>query len=274
MAEEKTMTDASTPVTQEKLLQFEEIGFARFDNVLSAEEVSDFRDALARTTNQPGLNSTHIEGAMFTQQVNVWRDGADTRRHVFNRRLAEIARQLSRSDRVRLWHDQLIAKMPGNQSTFWHHDVPLWPMIESGALTCWLALVDVTVEMGAMHFVPGSHKWGRLDIKSFPAHLLQDVEGMRYLVPEDKRDLLKPFAFELKAGSCTFHNSLTLHWTRPNSSDRPRLGFVINYMPGEIRYSGQKHVITDPMNLKVGDPLVGDMFPILASTDNTEVADA
>jgi ectoine hydroxylase-related dioxygenase (phytanoyl-CoA dioxygenase family) len=266
------MAISSVPISEEKVLEFEELGFVRFDDVLSADEVSGFRSAVAEATNQPGLGPTPLASAMFTQHVNVWRFQDGVRRYVFNRKLAEIARQLSKSARVRLWHDQLIAKMPGNQSTFWHHDVPLWPMIEPGALTCWLAFVDVTVEMGAMHFVPGSHRWGRLAITSLPFDLLQDVEGLRLLVPDEKRDLLKPVAFELKAGSCTFHNSLTLHWTRPNTTDRPRLGFIINYMPDGVRYSGQKHIITDPLNLQVGQPLVGDLFPVLASADEAEIA--
>ncbi|HWE64174.1 MAG TPA: phytanoyl-CoA dioxygenase family protein [Chloroflexota bacterium] len=266
------MAISSLPITEEKMLEFEEQGFVRFDDVLSADEVSAFRGAVAEATGQPGLGYTQLTSSMFTQYVNVWRTNPEVQRHVFNRRLAEIARQLSKSTRVRLWHDQLIAKMPGNQSTNWHHDVPLWPMIEPGALTCWLAFVDVTVEMGAMQFVPGSHRWGRLAITSLPPHILYDVEGMRLLVPDDKRDLLKPVVFELKAGSCTFHNSLTLHWTRPNTTDRARLGFIINYMPDGVRYSGQKHIVTDPLNLQVGQSLVGDLFPILASSDEAEIA--
>jgi len=268
------MTVSTLPISDEKMQQFEESGFVQFDDVLSTDEVSGFRSALAEAADQPGLNYTHLAGAMYTQHVNVWRAHAGVRRYVFNRKLAEIARQLSKSTRVRLWHDQLIAKMPGNESTSWHHDVPLWPMIEPGALTCWLALVDVTVDMGAMQFVPGSHRWGRLAITSLPPSLLYDVEGMRLLVPDEKRDLLKPLAIELKAGSCTFHNSLTLHWTRPNTTDRPRLGFVINYMPDGIRYSGQKHVVTDPLNLQVGQLLAGDLFPVLASADDAEIARA
>src|SRR5437867_3619581 len=133
------MAISSVPFSEEKVRRFEELGFVQFDDVLTADEVTAFRGALAEATGQPGLNYTQLQSGMFTQHVNVWRADAVVRRHVFNRKLAEIARQLSKSSRVRLWHDQLIAKMPGNESTFWHHDVPLWPMIEPGALTCWLA---------------------------------------------------------------------------------------------------------------------------------------
>ena len=229
-----------------------------------SKEVADFRQALAEATGQPGLGYYYRQGEMFVQHVNLWQVHEGVRRYVFDPRLAEIARQLAQVPRVRLWHDQLIIKMPGQESTWWHQDLPLWPMIEAGALTCWLALVDVTVEMGAMHFILGSHRWGRLAITSLPHEILYDLEGLRYLVPEDKQDLLKPVVYELKAGDCTFHNALTLHWTRPNTTDQVRLGFIINYFPDGVRYSGRKHVITDDLGLAVGQPIAGERFPILA----------
>ena len=125
-----------------------------------------------------------------------------------------------------------------------------------------------------MSFIPGSHRWGRLACGTLPNQILATLEGVRLLVPEDKRDRLQPVTIELRAGSCTFHDSLTLHYAGPNGTDRPRQGFIVNYMPDEITYSGKSHVTTDPLNLTVGEPIAGEMFPILASRDQTEIAQA
>jgi len=268
------MAVSPAPVTEEQVMSFQEKGYAQFDEVLTPEEFSDFRGALADATGRAELGYFYREGGEYTQHVNLWASHAGVRRHVFNPKLAEIARQLSRSERVRLWHDQLIVKMPGNDPSRWHQDLPLWPMIDAGPLTCWLALVDVTVEMGCMSFLPGSHRWGRLAAGTLPSELLASLEGVRLLVPQDRRDSLQPVTIELKAGSCTFHDSLALHYAGPNQTDKPRQGFIINYMPNDVRFSGRSHVTTDPLNLAVGQPIAGEMFPILASRDRAQVAQA
>lgn len=268
------MTVSVQPIAQEKVQSFQENGYAQFDDVLTPDQLSDFRDALADATGKTEVDHFYRQGEQYTQHVNLWASHAGVRQHVFNPKLAEIARQLSRSERVRLWHDQLIVKMPGNEPSRWHQDLPLWPMIESGPLTCWLALIDVTIEMGCMSFLPSSHRWGRLACGTLPKDLLATLEGVRLLVPDDKRDNLQPVTIELKAGSCTFHDSLALHYAGPNQTQQPRQGFIINYMPEGVTFSGRNHVTTDPLNLTVGQPIVGDMFPILASQDQTEVASA
>ena len=42
-----------------------------------------------------------------------------------------------------------------------------------------------------------------------------------------------------------------------------REAFAILYMPDGTKYEGQKHVVTDPLGLKVGDRLEGEMFPLV-----------
>jgi ectoine hydroxylase-related dioxygenase (phytanoyl-CoA dioxygenase family) len=268
------MAITSELVTEEQVAQYQRDGFIRFERVLEPAEVADFRAALARATARPGEGYFFNQGQQYTQHVNVWTADAAVRRFVFNPKLAEIARRLSRAARVRLWHDQEIIKMPGDRPSSWHQDLTVWPMLEAGPLTCWLALVDVPVEMGCMSFLPGSHRWGRLAVHTIPRELLESLDGVRLVVPEDKRDQLKPVTAPVAAGSCTFHNSLTLHYAGPNRTDRPREGFIINYMPDRITYTGRKHVTTDPLNLAPGEPIAGDLFPILASVDAAEVTRA
>jgi len=40
-----------------------------------------------------------------------------------------------------------------------------------------------------------------------------------------------------------------------------REAFAILFMPDGTRYDGKKHIVTDPLNLNVGDKLEGEMFP-------------
>jgi hypothetical protein len=42
-----------------------------------------------------------------------------------------------------------------------------------------------------------------------------------------------------------------------------REAFAVIYMPDGTAYSGQPHLVTDPLGLKPTDPLDGDMFPLV-----------
>jgi len=262
---EGVLAVATEPAIDDQIAFYQRNGFAKFDAVLTPEEVEEFRAALARATQRPGVGYTYRKGGQYTQHVNVWTMDETVRRYVCNPKLAEIARRLSGPRAVRLWHDQEIIKMPGDRPSAWHQDLVVWPMVEAGPLTCWTALVDVSVEMGCMSFIPASQRWGRLAASTLSRDLQESLDGLRLLVPEDKRDRLRPTTIELKAGSCTFHNALTLHYAGPNTTDRPREGFIINYMPDPTTYNGLPHVTTDPLNLTPGQPITGDLFPILAS---------
>ena len=56
-------------------------------------------------------------------------------------------------------------KLPEGQDdrvVVWHQDAVYWPITPSKCVTVWLALTDVTVQNGAMSFVPRSHTLGRI----------------------------------------------------------------------------------------------------------------
>ena len=162
------MAEQPVTATEDQIAFYQKNGFVKFENVLPLEEVEAFRKALAEATSRPGEGYFFNKGVQYTQHVNVWTMGEAIRQYVFNPTLANIARQLTRSAQVRLWHDQEIIKMPGDRPSSWHQDLTVWPMLEAGPLTCWLALVDVPVEMGCMSFLPGSQRWGRLATASLP----------------------------------------------------------------------------------------------------------
>src|SRR5437773_1727508 len=92
---------------------------------------------------------------VFLQKVNLWRDHEGMRQYVFGGRMAEVARRLSGSPRVRLWHDHALIKRPrDSKPSPWHQDLPYWPMNEPGTLSCWMALDDVDRDNGCMEFIP------------------------------------------------------------------------------------------------------------------------
>lgn len=250
------------PLAPQQVRFFRENGFVQLDRVLNPGEVDQARrhleDALVKNAGLDRTGRSEYD-RIFTQKVNLWRDHPGLRELVCQPRLAEIARALSGAPHVRLWHDHaLIKPNVDSRASPWHQDLPYWPMNEAGALSCWLALDDVDATNGCMHFVPGSHTWGKLEPIS-----LVNPQDMRTLVDPAGKDFT-PVAAPVPAGSCTFHDGLTWHYAPPNRGAAPRRALVIIYMPDGTTYSGKAHPVTDDLHLTPGEPLAGERFPVLA----------
>lgn len=124
----------------------------------------------------------------------------------------------------------MIKKWPGGRAASWHQDHAYWqPEFDYCALGVWLPMHDVSVEMGAMQFVPGSHKWGLLP------HRQEDDPTQNVLIVDADVDFSKAVACPLKTGGCTFHHSETLHFTEPNRTDQPRLAFPMEFQLKPVR---------------------------------------
>jgi len=142
----------------------------------------------------------------------------------YYRRAEAVARGLQGED-MALDFDMIISKAPGSRTEVpWHQDVAYWlpDMPDRRAASCWLALDDATVENGCMWFVPGSqlrpmrpHRWA--GPKSHA--LVTDVApGEGVPVP-------------LGAGSATFHQGGTLHYTGGNTTGAARRALIASFRP-------------------------------------------
>ena len=256
-------------VGEEQVRFYEENGYVQLSHVLRQEEIDALRRALEvavedRKRLQENWGPRMDEGyaKVFLQMVNVWERYPAIEEYVHSSRIGNIARRLTRARSVRLWHDHALIKFPkDSKATAWHQDKVYWPMRENSALSCWMALDDVTVEKGCMWFLPGSHKLGPLN----PVDLGNVGESdLLQLLPAGQREGVRPVVIEMKAGSCTFHNGLTFHYAGPNTTDTPRRAMVTIFMPAGTHYTPLEHLVGDRGNLKEGEEFHGPLFPIVA----------
>lgn len=257
-----SLLDTPYPVTDDQIARYRRDGFIAIDNILHGPELQRLRDAVADAVadeNIPTPRAGEPRGAyeqIFIQKVNLWRRHEIIRQYVTCKRFGDLAARLA-DHAVRVWHDQALFKVPREGAkTPWHQDAHYWPHIEKGdQITIWIALRDATTANGCMSFTPGSQT-----VRNLEAIRLADPQNIFDLAPEFRG--VKPVTCELPAGSCTYHNGLTFHFAGPNKSDGMREAFAIIYMPDGTRFSGAKHIVTDPLNLAVNDKLDGEIFPL------------
>lgn len=249
------MTRSHQRLPGETVARYREDGFVHVPQVLSEAEVARFREAARGAfEREPGRNPGN---PMFKQIVNVWRWDEVLRELTLHERLAGLATELAGIP-LRIWHDQLLVKPPRNHTpTEYHQDGPYWPHTGSRhALSAWVALVDVPVERGCMTFIQGQQD--RRDIRATD---IRDAGDLFSAAPELA---WRPrVTIPLRAGDVTFHNSYTPHSANANDTDELRLAHVVIYADRDLRFSGDRHVCTDPLDLTPGDSLPDQEFPVV-----------
>lgn len=140
-------------------------------------------------------------------------------------KIVDIVAQLMGPD-IKLYYDQVFAKPPYARANRYHQDSVFWSFFASNfQITCQLLLDDSTAENGCVRFIPGSHDFGLVDWDHLPYVLTEDVLAREVHVP-------------LSAGDATFHHSLTLHCSGPNTTALRRRGWSIHYVSARTRYIG------------------------------------
>lgn len=154
---------------------------------------------------------------------------------------------------VRLYWDQAVYKSPAKPRRFpWHQDNGYTFVEPQQYLTCWVPLVDATVENGCPWVVPGVHRHGTL------SHRFVDPLGFECF-SEHPDAVAVPAA----AGDVVVLSSLTPHLTGPNASREVRKTYILQYAPEGTRTLLGQPVDGPPTGSLPCDDIVRQ-FPVLA----------
>ena len=158
--------------------QFQQDGFYLTTSVLPAELIEraiPHMEAVMMGEYEPGI----------PPHSRLWNPGEDSHKirkideaHMSDRTLYELfthleigrwAAELMDARWIQLWASQLLYKPPGGRAAGhvgWHQDTQYWKYWQAGSevFTAWIAVGDVTEDMGAMRFVRGSHHRATLKV--------------------------------------------------------------------------------------------------------------
>ncbi|MNN17004.1 Phytanoyl-CoA dioxygenase (PhyH) [compost metagenome] len=209
----------------------------------------------AKVGEDDGINKdADYFGKVFDQLLNLWQTSDQVKELMVDKRIGEMAAKLAGVDGIRIWHDQALFKRPFANPTAWHLDTPFWSFSDRKALSIWIALDDSTLENGCMYFVPQSYKHTGFENLGIGKNMGTIFEHYPQMAK------VNPVATPLKAGSCTFHNGLTIHGAGPNMTNGFRRAMTCAYMPDGNVYNGQANILPDDYRgtLQVGDLLNND----------------
>jgi ectoine hydroxylase-related dioxygenase (phytanoyl-CoA dioxygenase family) len=272
----------TTSLTDEELANFARDGAAVLRRVLDPSWIEMMREAIEVALDAPGPMSREYakpnEAGRYFGDFFLWRRFEAFRSFMADSPLPELASRLMGSKQVFFFYDQLLVKEPGTAAeTPLHHDLPYWPVRGDQIISIWVPFDRATPESGAVTYVRGSHRWGKM----FAPAAFGDGAGYDKLyagagletIPDLDRDIdpADHLAWSLDPGDVLIHHPLTLHFARGNqTSDLRRRGLALRYVgddsvyddrPGTFLESAQMKTHLPELGLADGQRFRGDLFP-------------
>jgi ectoine hydroxylase-related dioxygenase (phytanoyl-CoA dioxygenase family) len=263
--------------SEEQIRQFENDGFLIVESILDAARVHvvqqamdrvyagtynrDIRPAAVRNPVKPFGTKSSVQWVLNARLVDneLWNLATDPA-------LGRAAASLLRTASVSVVEDQLLDKPNQGAPVNLHQDYSYWRFSTSvNMLTCWIALSDMTVDMGPVELARGSHTWG------FAARPRELIHGSsdEYLavaqsvIPADAHFDFIP-ATVLRGGGVFFYG-LTFHGSRGNSTDHIRRAISLHWAGEDCRLDRSKLLDYDHpylfSGLRQGDHLTNKYIP-------------
>ena len=131
-------------------------------------------------------------------------------------------------ERAFLFNEQFVVKAARTGAAFgWHQDGGYIPFAHRPYVSVWIALDDTHMDNGALWLLPRARDDG-----DAPAQHRWSDEGKEYVGYDGPEP---GWPAQVKAGSAVVFTSLTMHRSSPNTTDRPRRGYLAQYSAEPIR---------------------------------------
>jgi ectoine hydroxylase-related dioxygenase (phytanoyl-CoA dioxygenase family) len=109
----------------------------------------------------------------------------------------------------------------------WHQDSVYSGWHLTPSVSAWIALTVSGPENGCMRVIPGSHKQGLLEHDNVQDPNMLNRRGERLQMDVDESQAVDVV---LKPGEMSLHHTNIVHGSKPNTSDGPRIGFIVRFV--------------------------------------------
>lgn len=211
-------------LTRQQLDRYERDGIVFPVRVFSAEEAARFRCALDSLADECGEGPRRrFDG------LHLFFDWAY--RLVTHAALLDAVEDLLGGDL--LVDGTLVFYKPPRDSSYvsWHQDSVYSGWHLTPSVSAWVALSASHRANGCMRVLPGTHKLGLLahdNVRDDPNLLTKRGERINMSVDESRAaDVV------LQPGEISLHQSTIIHGSNPNTSDEPRIGFIVRFVTNQ-----------------------------------------
>jgi ectoine hydroxylase-related dioxygenase (phytanoyl-CoA dioxygenase family) len=228
-------------LTKDQCLAFQRDGFIKLPRVLSRGAVARLRQELLVLIKKTfGINRTSNKNRFLSLEM-MWLENALIRSYVLSPRIAEIAAKLLGVERIRLYHDNVLAKEPGCGRTPWHYDDHHFPLATDDVVTAWIPAQPIPIAMGPLTFAK--------PLSVF--ELVKDIDFNKFDTSYDKQIIeafksnnvvLEESPFEM--GEVSFHHNKSFHTAASNKTTRTRVVLANTFFADGARVVEQPTMVS------------------------------
>jgi ectoine hydroxylase-related dioxygenase (phytanoyl-CoA dioxygenase family) len=195
--------------------EFESNGYTIIKQFFTKDELATLQGAIKDAQSKVEEKSRLDKGGLLFKH-NLFQRSEAVRQFISQRKIVNFLRDIVGPDIWCRW-DQTVDKQPGGDEFPWHQDNGYNGLVD-GHFQFWIAMSEMTKENGGLWVQKGSHRNGNLPHKLVGNHLV---------CPGNEADAVFVGA---EAGDAALFSSFTLHRTAPNSTQKPRVAYVVEYM--------------------------------------------
>jgi ectoine hydroxylase-related dioxygenase (phytanoyl-CoA dioxygenase family) len=259
-------------VSPEQVEAYEDSGWALVRNAVPAalakslyERINLVGDAFVPQSEELPVGQQYVgQGLHRAQHLTFDRPerDEDIRSVIFSPYVVGLAKDFLRVDEVRHVRSVVLKKEPerdGGAATSLHQDLCYLPFDRTGSVTVWVALTEITPEMGSLVFVPGSPRFGPLGRDAFVA-----PENDRVAARDAEEHWPLTEAHHLQPGDATIHADLTIHGAPPNQTESDRWAIAMTFMRPDVLYTGAPWRHVADLGIEPNQPFDHERFPLLS----------
>jgi 2-oxoglutarate-dependent dioxygenase len=208
-----------TALSEDQIRTYQEEGYLVLRGLMSpadAEamkaEVLDIMDKIGLGMSKLRQSGEYLEGSTLDSLVN-------------SPNLKNVAEQLLGGPGT-IFLPFTAVKSGGGGGRFHFHQDNQYTRFDGPGINLWFALDTMTPENGCLQVIPRSHMNGTLE-----SNLSGDGDAHRKITwePEDFKSIL------MEPGDCIAFTRLTIHGSGPNTTDRPRVAYAVQYFRDDVR---------------------------------------
>jgi phytanoyl-CoA hydroxylase len=211
-----------------------EDGYVVVDDVFTAEECDEITALVEQAAFELALGDASDGPLSYRPMMHL--ASPELTAVATDRRWAPIVLPLLGTGDARLYWEQAVAKPPQARTELpWHQDNGYTPLVPEEYVTCWLALDDADVDNGCLWVIPGSHRRGTVRHRNGAGPFRVGYDG------PDVDGVPVP----VRRGSVLVFSSLLMHRSGPNTTDRPRRAWIIQFCGAGARSALSRTLLDD-----------------------------
>ena len=229
-------------LTTEQCEEFRRDGFIKLKGVLSLGAAVKLRHELLHFLEKTfEANENGNGNNRFLSLEMMWLENTIIRSYVLSPRIAKICADLLGVKRVRLYHDNVLAKEPGCGRTPWHCDDHHFPLATNDVVTAWIPAQPIPSEMGPLAFAKPLDVFNlvqNIDFNKFDTSYDKEVAKVFHL----NKVLIEDGPFE--AGEVSFHHNLSYHTAAGNRTTQTRVVLANTFFADGARVVDQPTMVS------------------------------